>query len=108
MGLFGMQVGLETVMLFALTLFAIGLYGALSKKSAIQILMSLEIMAMAMSINIVAINRWVTPVDMTGWFFALFEMALSAAEVGIGLALIVALYRRAKSSEVDDFDELKG
>lgn len=101
-------VGLEAFMILSAILFCIGLYGVLSKKSVVQLLMSIELMAMAITINVVAINRWVTPHDMTGWFFALFEMALAAAELGLGLALVIALYRNAKSSEVADFDELRG
>jgi len=101
-------VGLEAFMILSAILFCIGLYGVLSKKSVVQLLMSIELMAMAITINVVAINRWVTPRDMTGWFFALFEMALAAAELGLGLALVIALYRNAKSSEVADFDELRG
>jgi NADH-quinone oxidoreductase subunit K len=103
---FSAQVGLEAALLLAALLFGIGLYGVLSKRSTIQILMSVEVMAMALSINIVAINRWVTPTDMTGWFFSLFEMALAAAELGLGLALVIALYRTAKSEETTDFEEL--
>ncbi|MCL2024865.1 MAG: NADH-quinone oxidoreductase subunit NuoK [Coriobacteriia bacterium] len=103
-----MSVGLEAFMLLAAVLFALGLYGAISKKSTIQMLMSFELMAIAISINLIAINRWVTPREMTGQYFALFEMALAAAEIAIGLTLIVALYRRAQSEEVDDFTELKG
>jgi NADH:ubiquinone oxidoreductase subunit K len=101
-------VGLEAFMILAAILFCIGLYGVTSKKSLIQIIMSLELMAIAMTINLVAINRWVDPQDMTGWFFALFEMALAAAELGLGFALAFALYRVAKSAEITDFEELKG
>jgi len=106
--IFEVGVGLEAFMILAAVLFCIGLYGLLSKKSVIQILMALELMAMALTINLVAINRWVTPEDMTGWFFALFEMALAAAELGFGFALAIALYRVAQSAEVNDFEELRG
>jgi len=108
MEFFKSTIGIESVMVLAAILFCIGLYGVLTKRSTIQILMSIEIMAMATTINVVAINRWVTPADMTGWFFALFEMALAAAELGLGLALVIALYRQARTVEVDDFEELRG
>jgi len=108
MDIFGSQVGLEAFMILSAILFSIGIYGVLTKKATIQILMSVELMAMALTINVVAINRWVTPADMTGWFFALFEMAFAAAELGLGLALVIALYRSAVTSEITDFEELKG
>lgn len=103
-----MNVGLEAFLLLSAALFSIGLYGAISKKSTIGVLMSLEIMAIAISINLIAFSRWVTPEAMTGWFFTLFMMVISASEVGIGLALIIALYRRGRTSEVSDYTELKG
>ena len=101
-------VGLESFMLLSAAVFAIGLYGALSKRSAIGILMSLEVMAIAVSINLIAVSRWVAPTEMTGHFFAVFTMVISAAEVSIGLALIIAIYRARRTSEVTDLSELKG
>lgn len=103
-----MRVGLEAFLLLAAVLFSLGLYGAISKKGAVQVLMSLELMSIAVNLNLVAFSRFVTPVEMTGWFFALFGMVVSAAEVGLGLALILAIYRRARSSEVTGLSELKG
>ena len=105
--LFSITVGLEAFMMLAAVLFSLGLYGAISKRSTIQLLISFELMAMAISINLVAIDRWVTPVRATGQFFALFEMALAAAEIAIALALVVAIYRSAQSTEVEDFSQLR-
>jgi NADH-quinone oxidoreductase subunit K len=70
--------------------------------------MSLELMANAVNINLVAFSRFVTPEAMTGQFFAVFSMVVSAAEIGIGLALVLAIYRRKKSVELDAVQELKG
>lgn len=103
-----MHVGLEAFLLLGSALFALGLVGAVSKKSAVQILMSLELMALAVNLNLVAFSRFRTPAEMTGWFFTLFAMVVSAAEVGMGLALVLAIYRRARTSEVSDLTELKG
>jgi len=108
MTLLNTGVGLESFLILAAVLFCIGLYGVLTKKSLIQIIMSIELLAIAMTINLVAINRWVDPIDSSGWFFALFEIALAAAELGLGFALAFALYRVAKSAEIDDFEELRG
>lgn len=103
-----MQVGLQSFLFLGAALFAMGLYGALSKKSAVQVLMSLELMALAINLNLVAFARFRTPATMTGWFFTLFAMVVSAAEVGMGLALVLAIYRRAHTSEVSKLTELKG
>jgi len=102
------EVGLVTMLLFAAVLFAIGLYGALSRKEAINILMSLEIMMIAVSLNLMGMARFVPGLQVHAWFFTMFLMVIGAAEIGIGLALVVAIYRKARTSEVDDLRELKG
>ena len=94
--------------MLAAVLFSLGLYGAVSKKGAVQVLMSLELMAVAVNINLVALSRFVTPVTMDGYFFTLFSMVISAAEVGLGLALVIAVYRRSRMSEITGLNELKG
>jgi len=103
-----MRVGLEAFLMLAAILFSLGLYGAVSKKGAIQVLMSLELMAVAVNINLVAFSRFVTPLSQDGLFFTLFAMVVSAAEVGLGLALVIAVYRRAHDSEITGLNELKG
>ena len=103
-----MTVGLTHLLVLAALLFSIGLYGALSRKSAIMVLMSLELMANAVNLNVVALSRFVTPETMDGQFFAVFSMVVSAAEIGLGLALVLALYRRRKTIELDAMQELKG
>jgi NADH:ubiquinone oxidoreductase subunit K len=103
-----MRVGLVPFLILAAALFSLGLYGALSKKGAVQVLMSLEVMAVAVNINLVAFSRFVTPATGAGLYFAIFAMVVSAAEVGLGLALILAIYRRSRESEVTGLSELKG
>ena len=103
-----MTVGLAHIMIVAAAIFAIGLYGAVTKKSTVGILMSLEVMAIAVTINLIAISRWIATADMAGWFFTAFLMVISAAEVAVGLGLVIAIYRAAKTSEVSDMTELKG
>jgi NADH:ubiquinone oxidoreductase subunit K len=103
-----MTVGLEVFLGLSAVLFALGLFGALSKKSAVMIMMSLELMANAVNINLVALSRFVTPGEMTGQFFSVFVMVVAAAEIGLGLALVLALYRRTQTIEVSRADRLKG
>ncbi len=101
-------VGLEAFLILGGALFALGLYGAVTKRGAVQVLMSLELMSVAIGINLIAFSRFRSPEDMTGWFFTVFTMVISAAEVGLGLALILAIYRRSRTSEVTGLSELKG
>ncbi|MBE0476625.1 MAG: NADH-quinone oxidoreductase subunit NuoK [Coriobacteriia bacterium] len=103
-----MSAGLPSFLGLAAVLFSLGLYGAISKRSAVMVLMSLELMAVAVNVNLVAISRFVTPEAMTGQVFAVFAMVVSAAEIGLGLALVLALYRRTRSVELDTLDRLKG
>ncbi|MDO8964158.1 MAG: NADH-quinone oxidoreductase subunit NuoK [Coriobacteriia bacterium] len=95
-------------MVLAALLFAVGLFGALSKKSAVMVLMSLELMTNAVNLNLVAISRFVTPSSLVGQFTAAFVMVVAAAEIGLGLALVLALYRSRRTIELDDLDRLKG
>jgi NAD(P)H-quinone oxidoreductase subunit 4L len=103
-----MTVGPVAFMALAAALFSIGIFGALSKKSAVMVLMSLELMTNAVNLNLVAISRFVTPASMAGQFAAAFVMVVAAAEIGLGLALVLALYRSRRTVELDRIDRLKG
>ncbi len=103
-----MTVGLEAFLILGALMFSAGLYGAISKKSAVMVLMSLEVMANAVNINLVAMSRFLEPATMTGQFFAAFVMVVAAAEIGLGLGLVLALYRRTRTVELDRLDRLKG
>jgi NADH-quinone oxidoreductase subunit K len=100
-------IGLEHYLIFSGILFSIGLFGALSKRNAIAILMGLELMLNSVNINLVAFSRYVTNPQLTGQVFAVFVVAVAAAEVAVGLALIVAIYRNRVSVNVEEFDWLK-
>jgi NADH-quinone oxidoreductase subunit K len=102
------SIGLNHLLALAALLFSIGLYGALSRKNAVHVMMSLELMANAVNINLVALSRFLTPGAMTGQYFSVFSMVVSAAEIGLGLALVLAIYRRKRSVELDVMTELKG
>jgi len=102
------SVGLVSVLLFAAALFSVGLYGAMSRKAAVSILMSLEIMIFAISINMIALAQFVPGAQLHGWQFSAFIMVIAAVEIGIGLSLVVAIYRRVKTSDIQDMKELKG
>ncbi|RPJ54598.1 MAG: NADH-quinone oxidoreductase subunit NuoK [Dehalococcoidia bacterium] len=88
-------------------LFAIGVYGALSRRNAIGILMGVELILNAANINLVAFWRYVIPTDVSGQIFALTVITVAAAEAAVGLAIVIAVYRSRKSAEVEELDMLK-
>jgi len=101
-------VGPVAFMVLAAVLFSIGLFGALSKKSAVAVLMCIELMTNAVNLNLIAVSRFVTPDSLAGQFTAAFIMVIAAAEIGLGLALVLALYHARRTVELDRLDRLKG
>jgi len=89
-------------------LFLIGVFGALTRRNVIGILMSIELMFNAANINLAAFNHYLHPGGVTGTTLALFVITVAAAEVVVGLALVLAIYRNAPTVYVEDFDLLKG
>ncbi|MCK5795022.1 MAG: NADH-quinone oxidoreductase subunit NuoK [Anaerolineales bacterium] len=98
---------LSWFLVLAAALFSIGLYGVLSRRNAIGILMGIELMLNAVNINLVAFWRYIDPVKMTGQIFALFVFTVAAAEVAVGLALVIAIYRNRDTVVVEEIDLLK-
>ena len=81
--------------------------GVVIKRNAIAVLMCVEIMLNAVNINFIAINTFVAPELGVGQLFAVFIIVVAAAEVAVGLALIIAMYKKRKTVELDEFDLLK-
>ena len=102
-----MSPGLEHFLILSSVLFAIGLYGALSKRSAVIILMSIEIMLGAVSIAMVAFSRYIVPAMLTGQVFTIFIIVVAAAEATVGLAIIIAIYRRRETIDITKIDLMK-
>jgi NADH:ubiquinone oxidoreductase subunit K len=102
-----MSVGLEHYLILSAILFSIGLYGALVKRSAIVILMSIEIMLAAVSIAMVAFSRYIVPSLLTGQVFVIFIMVVAAAEAAVGLAIIIAIYRSRGTIDSTDINLMK-
>ena len=102
-----MSLGLEHYLILSSVLFAIGLYGALSKRSAVIILMSIEIMLGAVSIAMVAFSRYIVPAMLTGQVFTIFIIVVAAAEATVGLAIIIAIYRRRETIDITKIDLMK-
>ena len=102
-----MSVGLEHYLILSAILFSLGLYGVLVKRNAVIILMCIEIMLNAVNIALVAFSRYVTPLALTGQIFAIFVMAVAAAEAAVGIAIIITIYRTRETISVDKFDITK-
>ena len=102
-----MLVGLEHYLILSTVLFAIGLYGALSKRNAIVIVMSIEIMLMAVSITLVAFSRYIVPLALTGQVFVIFIMVVAAAEAAVGLAIVIAIYRGYETIDATKINLMK-
>ncbi|TGB11194.1 NADH-quinone oxidoreductase subunit NuoK [Streptomyces sp. MZ04] len=86
----------------AVLLFCVGLYGVLARRNAILVLMSVEVMLNAVNLNLVAFDVWLRDALHSGQALTLFTIAIAAAEIGIGLAIVLAVYRNRGSSAVDD------
>jgi NADH-quinone oxidoreductase subunit K len=102
-----MSIPLSWYLIVAAALFCIGLYGVLSRKNAIAILLGVELMLNAVNVNLVAFWRYLNPALMAGQAFAVIVFAVAAAEVAVGLALIISVYRRRKTVVADEIDLMK-
>lgn len=102
-----MTIGLEHYLILSTVLFSIGLYGALAKRSAIVILMCIELMLNAVNIAMVAFSGYVVPGLLTGHVFAIFIMVVAAAEAAVGLAIIMAIYRSRDTIDATQIDLMK-
>jgi NADH-quinone oxidoreductase subunit K len=98
---------LSWLLVFAAALFCIGLYGVLARKDAVAILMGVELMLNAVNINLVAFWRYIAPEQIAGQAFAIMVFAVAAAEVAVGLALVISIYRRRSTIVADDIDMMK-
>lgn len=102
------MVPLWMYLVVAAAIFSIGVYGVLSRRNAVAILMSVELMLSAVNINLVAFWRYMTPEHMAGQAFAAFVFVVAAAEAAVGLAIIISIYRNKRSVIVEDVNVLRG
>ncbi|MFV1971201.1 MAG: NADH-quinone oxidoreductase subunit NuoK [Acidimicrobiia bacterium] len=89
-------------------LFAMGLYGVITRKNAVLVLASVELMLAAVNINMVTFDTYLRDQLQSGQIFALFIIALAAAEVGIGIAIVLLIFRNRQSADVDELNLMKG
>jgi len=101
------MIPLSYYLMLSAVLFGIGMTGVLLRRNAVTILLSVEIMLNSANLNLVAFSRYVTPDLVSGQMFALFVMAVAAAEVAVGLAIILMIYRNVQSINLDQFNIFK-
>jgi NADH-quinone oxidoreductase subunit K len=103
-----MTVELVDLQVLSAALFCLGLYGVLARRSAVMVLMAIELMLNAVNVNLVAIGAFRDVSIVTSQVIVIFVITVAAAEVGLALAIIMRLYRRRGSVNVDEIDLLKG
>ncbi len=102
-------IGLQHFLVLSSILFAIGMFGALSRSNAVGVLLSIELMLNAVNVMMVAFACYVdTPQPLAGQLFAIFIMTVAAAEAAVGLAIVISAYRLRSTIQVDEIDLLKG
>ena len=93
-------------LLLGAVLFCIGVYGVIARKNAVMVLMSIELILNSVNINLLAFSQLHHNLD--GNVFALYIIAVAAAEVGVGLAMVLLIYRNRKSISLDELSDMKG
>lgn len=97
---------LNQFLILAAILFCIGVYGVLARRNGVLVLMSVELMLNAVNINLIAFSAYLQ--ETAGNVFALFVITIAAAEVGVGLAIVLLIYRNLRSPDLDHLEQLKG
>ncbi|GGF91775.1 NADH-quinone oxidoreductase subunit NuoK [Paenibacillus abyssi] len=98
---------LSSYLTMAAILFCIGLYGALAKRNAVVVLLCIELMLNAVNLNLIAFSKYGVVPSLTGQIFSLFTITVAAAEVAVGIAILIALFRSRGTVEIDEFDEMR-
>lgn len=108
MSLLTLHNNLNTYLLVGALLFGMGVYGLITRRNLIGMLIAAEMILVGASLNFMAFNRFNAPDPATGQIFALFIMAIAAAEAAIGLSIVIAIYRHYKSIDAQDVVQLNG
>lgn len=101
------EIGLTHLLVLSTSLFFIGVYGFLTRRNLIVMLMSVELLLNSVNINFLAFNKFLFPGRMEGVFFSIFIIAIAAAEAAVAIAIIINLYRRHRSIDVEDAEVMK-
>jgi len=101
------SIPMQYFLVISTLMFFIGIYGFLTRKNLITMLMSIELILNSVNINFVVFNRYLYPQNLQGHFFSLIIIAIAAAEAAVAIAIIINIYRNFKSIDVDNVDEMK-
>ncbi|MBI3509433.1 MAG: NADH-quinone oxidoreductase subunit NuoK [Bacteroidetes bacterium] len=101
------QIGLNHYLVLSTALFFIGTYGFLTRRNMVTMLMSIEIILNSVNINFIAFNKFLYPGKLDGLFFTLIIITIAAAEAAVAIAIIINLYRKYKSIDVEDADSMR-
>ncbi|MEK7431525.1 MAG: NADH-quinone oxidoreductase subunit NuoK [Cyanobacteriota bacterium] len=102
-----MTLTLYHYLVLAALLFCVGVYGVLTSKNAVRVLMSLELAFAGVSVNLVAFSNYITPGQLTGQMFTIFIMTVSAAEAGVGLAIIFNVFKNFQTADMEKISTMK-
>ena len=100
-------IDIQHIIIVSTLMFFIGVYGFMSRKNLITMLMSVELMLNSININFIAFNRYLHPENMQGHFYSLFIIAIAAAEAAVAISIIINLYRNLHSIDVEDVNKMK-
>ncbi len=98
---------LQYFLLVAAALFCIGIYGLVTSRNVIRVLMSIELMLNAVNLNLLAFSNYLDPVGIDGQVFAVFVISIAAAEAAVGLAIVLSIYRNRDTVDMEQFNLLK-
>jgi NAD(P)H-quinone oxidoreductase subunit 4L len=98
---------LEFFLLLAAALFCIGIYGLVTSRNAIRVLMSIELLLNAVNLNLIAFSNFLDPADIKGQVFGVFVITVAAAEAAVGLAIVLSIYRNRDTVDMQQFNLLK-
>jgi NADH-quinone oxidoreductase subunit K len=101
------MIPLEHILFVSTALFFLGMYGLFTRRNMITMLMSVELLLNSVNINFIAFNKYLYPEQLDGLFFTLFIIAIAAAEAAVGIAIIINLYRKHTSIDVEDAAQMK-
>ena len=102
-----MEVRMEYYLILAAVMFFAGVYGFITRRNLIAVLISIELILNAVDIDFAVFNRYLFPGQLGGFFFTLFAIAIAAAETAVAIAIIINIYRNLRNIEVKNLDELK-
>jgi NAD(P)H-quinone oxidoreductase subunit 4L len=102
-----MQLQLEYFLLLAAALFCIGIYGLITSRNAVRVLMSIELLLNAVNLNLMAFSNFLDSANLKGQVFTVFVITVAAAEAAVGLAIVLAIYRNRDTVDMEEFNLLK-